>query len=151
MGTSYSQDPLQHITPDNALAQYFDPAGAPLTLPDGTFAETVTVMQILQEALSSPPPSIQATIPFEGFIKAFLHWDEETSTRPSGRHLGLYKSLVTAHCDSGSEFDDAETPQDLSTNIQATEILHAIHSVATRVAERGLYLARWFYVLNVMI
>ena len=107
-------------------------------------------MNILQDALANPPPSIQATIPFEDFIKAFLHWDEKTSTSPSGRHLGLYKSLVTAHCDSGSEFDDAATSQDISTKIQASEILHAIHSVATSVAERGMYLARWIYVLNVM-
>jgi hypothetical protein len=84
-------------------------------------------------------------------VNAFLHWNERTSTSPSGRHLGLYKSVVTAHCDSGSEFDDAHTHTDLSTKQKATDILHAIYSVATSVAERGLYLARWIYVVNVMI
>jgi hypothetical protein len=81
-----------------------------------------------------------------------LHWKEQTSTSLSGRHLGLYKSLITAHCDSGSEFDDAEKYSTLpSSKIKATLILEAIHSIATSVAERGLYLQRWIYVINVMI
>jgi hypothetical protein len=139
------------MTPDNALNDYFDANGAPLELLAGTFIETITVMQILQAKLTNPPPSIPNTVPFEDFVNAFLHWNERTSTSPSGRHLGLYKSVVTAHCDSGSEFDDDPTHADLSTKLKATEILHAIHSVATSVAERGLYLACWIYVVHVMI
>jgi hypothetical protein len=139
------------MTLDNALNDYFDENGAPLELPAGTFAKTTTVMQILQEELTNPPPSIPNTVPFDDFVNAFLNWNERTSTSPSGRHLGLYNSVVTAHCDSGSEFDDAHTHTDPSTKLKATYILHAMHSIATSVAERGLYLARWIHVVNVMI
>jgi hypothetical protein len=83
-------------------------------------------------------------------VTSFLHWNEKTSTSPSGRHLGLYQSIVTVHIDSGSEFD-ASTPDSQSVNSKATMILHAIHDVATCVAERGLYLDRWIYVVNAMI
>jgi hypothetical protein len=89
---------------------------------------------------------------FEDSVLSFLHWNEHTSTSPSGCRLGLYKSLLTAHCDSGGEFDDAETDSGLPpTKIQATDILTAIHSIALCVAKRGLYLQRWIYVINVMI
>jgi hypothetical protein len=74
-----------------------------------------------------------------------------STTSPSGRHLGLYKSLVTAHCDSGGEFDGASDKYSLSTKRKATLILQAIHRLAITVAERGLYLTRWIYVINVMI
>jgi hypothetical protein len=98
-GTPYTTAPLNTMTPDNALNDYFDENGAPMELPAGTFAETTTVMQILQdEELTNPPPSIRI-VPFDNFVNALLHWNERTSTSPSGRHLGLYKSVVTAHCD----------------------------------------------------
>jgi hypothetical protein len=150
-GTPYTKDPLNKMTPANALADFSDADGKPLQLPAGNFLETRTVMQILQEELSNPPPTIQTVVPFEDFVNAFLHWDEKTSTSPTGRHLGLYKSIFTAHCNSGSKFNDAKTPLDLSTKSKATAILQAIHLVATSVAERGLYLARWTNVINVMI
>jgi hypothetical protein len=88
------------MTKTNAHA-YFDANGEPIGLPDGTFAETKMVLQLLKEALYDPPPNIDATVSFDNFVTSFLKWNENTSTSPSGRHLGLYNSLVTAHCDSG--------------------------------------------------
>jgi hypothetical protein len=133
------------------MASYFDVNDQPIGLPDGTFAETATVLKLLCEAMEDRPSSIPVTISFEDFVSSFLHWNEHTSTSPSGHHLGIYKSLLTAHCDSEGEFDDAEKDAGLPpTKIQATDILVAIHSIDTCVAERGLYLQRWIYVINVM-
>jgi hypothetical protein len=95
--TPYTQAPLNKMTSENALADFFDADGKPLTLPAGTFVETTTVMQIIQEELSNPPPTIMTTVPFDDFVTALLHWDKKNSTSPSGRHLGLYQSIVTAH------------------------------------------------------
>jgi hypothetical protein len=39
-------------------------------------------------------PKIDETINFEDFTKAIKTWRESTSTSPSGRHLGHYKSLM---------------------------------------------------------
>jgi hypothetical protein len=91
------------------LASYFDVNGQPIGLPDGTFAETATVLKRLREAMEDRPSSISITISFEDFVSSFLHhWSEHTSTSPSGRHLGIYKSLLTAHCNSRGKFDDTE-------------------------------------------
>jgi hypothetical protein len=104
-GTPFTEEPLLSLTPD-LLRDFLDSDGNPLQLPEGTFTETLTVLQLLREAFADRPPSIDATVSFDDFVDLFLHWNENTSTSPSGRHLGLYKSLVTAHCDSGSEFRD---------------------------------------------
>jgi hypothetical protein len=126
------------------------PDDTPVVLPPGTFKETSTVLEIIREAFESRPAPIQATVTFDDLITSFLHWNENTSTSPSGRHLGLYKSLVTAHCDSGSEFRDKDDDC-LSIQEMATAILQVIHGLATCVAERSLYLEWWIVVVNVMI
>jgi hypothetical protein len=97
------------------------------------------ILQLIHEAFQDRPPTIAATISFDDFVTSFLHWDEKTSISPSGRHLGLYKSIVTAHIYSGSEFDDG-APDTVSIQSKATLILHVIHDLAMCVAERGLYL-----------
>jgi hypothetical protein len=117
-GTPFTQAPLNLMTATNAL-NYFDENGEPIGLPGGTFAETKMVLQLLKEALNDPPPNIDATLSFDDFVTSFLKWNENTLTSPSGQHLGLYIKLVTAHCDSGSEFDDAEDKHSMSTKTKS--------------------------------
>jgi hypothetical protein len=97
---------------------------------------------VLKDAFLDRPPLIAPTISFEDFVTSLLHWDEKTSTSPSGRHLGLYKGILTAHIDSGAEFT-ASKPDTLSITEKATTLLFAIHAIAVSVAESGLYLNRW--------
>jgi hypothetical protein len=149
-GTPFTEYPLNSMRSDNALEHYYDAYGQPLNLPDGTFKETSVILQLIREAFKDRPPTIASTILFDDFVTSFLHWDEKTSTSPSGRHLGLYKSIVTAHIDSGSEFDDGDKDT-VSTQSKATLLLHVIHDLATCVAERGLYLARCIHAVNAMI
>jgi hypothetical protein len=112
--------------------------------------ETTSVLEILRSAYHSPIPGIPDVVSFDDFVSGFLHWQESTSTSPLGCHLGLYCSLVTAHCDSGAKFQDA-TPDDISTQAKATAILAAIHTLDTSMMARGLYLLRWIQMLNIMI
>jgi hypothetical protein len=43
-----------HVGED--LDKYFDLDGSPLHLPEGTFTETVTVLQLIQETFHDRPP-----------------------------------------------------------------------------------------------
>jgi hypothetical protein len=150
-GTPFTVNPLQALTTDNATNLLIDD-GTPRQLPPGTFTEMATVVETLHVALQSPIPGIPDVVSFDNFISRFLHWNEALSTRsPSGRHLGLYKTLVTAHCNSGSEFQDDATKDDISTLTAATAILTAIHALHTTMIARGLYLHRWIQVINIMI
>jgi hypothetical protein len=92
---------------------------------DTVFAETATVLQHLREAMEDRPPSIPATITFKAFVSSCLHWNEHTSTSPSGRHLVLYKSMLTAHCDRGGEIDDAKKDFGLPpTKMDELRVIH---------------------------
>jgi hypothetical protein len=75
---------------------------------------------------------------------------QKNATSPAGRHIGLYKSITTAHIDIGSEFDDAKDAESISTQSKAALLLHVIHDLSTCVAERGMYLDRWIHVVNAM-
>jgi hypothetical protein len=99
-GTTFTEELFLSMTPDN-LEKCFDLDGNPQRLPAVTLKETITVLKILREAFADRPPGIESKVSFDDFIGSFLHWNEKTSTSPSWRHLGLYKSLVTAHCNSG--------------------------------------------------
>jgi hypothetical protein len=66
--------------------------------------ETATVLQVLKDEAAKNHPKWSSDVDFQVFISALLHWNEGTSTSPSGRHLGIYKSLLTAFIDSGGEF-----------------------------------------------
>jgi hypothetical protein len=85
--------------------------------------------------------------------RLLLHWRDKTSTSPSGRHLGLYRALVMAHCNSSGEFCDSDPndESDLTTKEMAEQILELIHGFASAAARQGFYLRRWISVVNVMI
>jgi hypothetical protein len=88
-------------------------------------------------------------------------------TLPSGRHLGIYRSLVTAYCDSSGEFseapdlhsndDDPQVPDmmgnddttspatsfDPTAKEKAEAILQLIFGIAEAATHLGFYLQRW--------
>jgi hypothetical protein len=107
-------------------------------------------MELLRERLKDPIVNWLEVVSFEDFFAGFLHWNEQTSTSPSGRHLGLYGALVTAYCNSSGEFsepsEDYETPQEMAENI-----MRMIHGLASYAPRLGFYLYRWIHVVNVMI
>jgi hypothetical protein len=112
------------------------------------------VLDILWKRSNNPTTKWSPDLDFDDFISGLLHWKETTSTSPSGRHLGQYKALVTAICNSNGEFsrpgdnDDNDNP---TTQEKAEQTLQLIHSVTTTAATRGFYLQRWIEVINVMI
>jgi hypothetical protein len=108
-------------------------------------------MDLLRERHNAQLVSWSEIVSFEEFIAGFLHWNEQTSTSPSGRHLGLYGALVTAYCNSSGEFTDQSDTYEATTQEMATQILSMIHGLASSAARHGYYLHRWVQVVNVMI
>jgi hypothetical protein len=153
-GTPFTKPPLQFINSENGFNVYRDADDHEVVLPDVTFIETATVIDILKERAHNPTTEWSPDVDFDDFISRLLHWRESTSTSPSSRHLGLYKALATAFCNSSDEFSDssdAEDPEDPSTQEKAAQILHLIHELATIAATHGFYLRCWIQVINVMI
>ena len=108
------------------------------------------MLEIIQQEYKQQHTKWKATITFKEFIQGLRKWKEETSTSPSGQHLGIYKALLTAHKDYNLEFSNKDdkgfTPQQ-----KAEAILRTIHSLANHAASFGFFLKRWVKVINVMI
>jgi hypothetical protein len=153
-GTPFTEFPLNLIRSDNAFNTYQDSEGNAILLPTDAFVETHTVIDILWQRAQLPVTRWSPELDFDDFLSALLHWREFTSTSPSGRHLGLYKAIATAHCNSSGEFShstDPDDPEDPTTQDKATQILQLIHGLAAQADVHGFYLRRWTQVVNVMI
>jgi hypothetical protein len=119
------------------------PDGRKVCLPADTFLETRTIQEILQTSDILPPgANIRADISITDFVEAIQAWNENTTTSPSGRHLGHYKLLVTV-------FKDEFAKQELKD--KAEEILHLFVSLLNLASTKGFALDRWKTVINVMI
>jgi hypothetical protein len=177
--TPWTQSPLKHIGSHNGFNVFQNDDGNDIVLPESAFLETQTDLAILRERLDDPTPKWSPDISFDKFISALLHWRESTSTSPSGRHLGLYKALITAYIDASGGFSELDfdphdgsttgSPNDtghldtyaddsplhtdpiLTVQEQAEKILRIIYGLASTASRLGFYLQRWTQVVNVMI
>jgi hypothetical protein len=110
------------------------------------------VLEALADAANQPPPCWSEHIHFEDFTKGLQRWREATSTSPSGRHLGTYKTLLAVYFDKAHEFKELPEPASaLTIQAKAEKILRVIHGLASTAARKGFYLKRWLRVINVMI
>ena len=85
------------------------------------------MLNILQKEDTKQHSKWDSNITFNDFVSGFLHWRETTSTSPSGRHLVIYCSLVTTHCDSRGEFEKEKDKGNILIQDKATSILKIIH------------------------
>jgi hypothetical protein len=150
-GTPFTCEPFSRIGRSNGYDVYTDKDGHEIQVPEDSFIETKTVLQLLRERQCEPGPRWSEEVSFDEFISCFLHWREQTSTSPSGRHLGLYGTLVAAYCNSGGEFSTYHKSEDLTTQEMSEQILMMIHGLAASAARLGFFLHRWIHVINVMI
>jgi hypothetical protein len=105
-GTPFTQQPFVRINSENGYNVYSDANGNDIQVLADFFVETKTVMNILCEHLREDPMRWSDEVSFDDFISGFLHWNKQTATSPSGRHLGMYGALVTVYCNSSGEFSD---------------------------------------------
>ena len=80
---------------------------------------------------------------FDLFVSAIKKWRESTSTSPSGRHLGHYKSLVTLDSFS-SKYTELNPDPGL-------DILQVLFQVAAATFQSGITLSRWTNITTCMI
>ena len=118
------------------------PDGRRVRMPADTFLETNTLLDLIQSAEIPANANISAEISFDDFVSAISVWSENTSTSPSGRHLGHYKALVSVYKDTHAK---------LELKIKATEILQLFVDLLNLASTKGFALDRWKTVINVMI
>jgi exonuclease III len=100
--------------------------------PDTVSPETFLMLDQLQR---TDVPPISPDITFADFTEGIRKWPERTSTSPSGRHLGHYKSpLLRA-----------------ATDPRANDIMHVHHTMLRLAVLRACPFERWCADLEVML
>ena len=89
-----------------------------------------TVLQNCNQQTKTLPISLSN----DDLCNLFKVWNESTTTSPSGRHLGLYKSIFLNQQDE-----------------DVIKIQHQLTSIIKTSLEHGIGLNRWRRVLNVMV
>jgi hypothetical protein len=88
-------------------------------------------------------PKISDIIAFPDFTNAIRKWRESTSTSPSGRHLGCYKSLLVNDKQSSKYNELYKDPKD--------RILKLYYHIAVAAFRAGISLQRWQTSITTMI
>ena len=146
--TPWHQPPLQYVN----SANNFDVHSCHNLPHDNHFIETSTILQILQDEYTKNHPLWSPDVSFQAFLKGLNNWNEQTSTSPSGRHLGTYKALLVAYYNSTGNYSSPTTSTDkISTQQKSQDILQLVHCLASIAASHGFFLSRWTQVINVMI
>ena len=117
--------------------------GTRVQIPADTFLGAKTILELLERQLpGAKNAKISSLISMDDFTSAIHGRKEQTSTSPSGRHLGRYKLLVKTFRDphAAPKIKDA-----------AGEILHLMVDILDLASEKGVILDRWTIVVNVMI
>lgn len=113
------------------------------------FSEDSTTTDVLQE-LATPLPNatpIHTTLRPQELIDGFRVWREDTSTSPSGRHLGLYKSILSG--------EDPTTLSSESSSPVPFPLTDTLFRIMTEILNIGvqetIILPRWQKIVNLML
>jgi hypothetical protein len=105
-----------------------------------------TEMKWLLSNFRRSRPPISAQFPAQDIQSGFLKWRESTSTSPSGKHLGIYRSIILA------KNNNLHTKQDIKNETTLAEILFLVQVLLINLAIRGTHsYTRWHTVHNFAI
>jgi len=94
-GTPFTVTPLRELINDECTSEYaIQILNGTANINDLPIDEYTK--DLLTQLKTKVPPTENPTLPLdpEALIQGFKVWPERTSTSPSGRHLGIYKSLA---------------------------------------------------------
>ena len=140
-GTPFTVEPLASVVDFNASTTACE------AILFGTFSgesiDALTQLFIhqlqLKTAIDFLPPSITS----DDMQSKFAIWNESTSTSPSGRHLGHYRSLLPKEMPS-----DPRAPRMESCRAALVDLHHSMINLALK---NGRTYTRWHKVVNVML
>jgi len=118
-GTVFTQAPLRDLINDDCTSEF-----AQQILQGTADIDNLPVNEYTKALLTNlktkvgPSEVTTAPLDTEALIKGFKLWPERTSTSPSGRHLGIYKSLAK-HFPPPKDPSNPEPPMDPPDPLQS--------------------------------
>jgi hypothetical protein len=111
-------------------------------------------IDILKE-LKQVRKTLSEIIPINEMKNGFLTWREKTVTSPSGKHLGIYRTLIKWH---NGKYDNHKTHQSTSStkaenknNEKADLAIHIQHSLMNMAIKHSYTYQRWKTIHNFFI
>jgi hypothetical protein len=113
---------------------------------------------ILSE-LNQKRPTLSEKIPFDQMVLGFHKWRESTTTSPSGKHLGIYRSLTKQYLQRTKATTDItprpepnkDKPSRPTATETATQALHIQHMLLTLAINHTHTFDRWKTIHNFFI
>jgi hypothetical protein len=142
-GTTFTKTPFS-----TSLNWQADTNAADLILEgvyDTTDLEDVTALLLRHCERVTELDSIPTQLSLDDFVSKLKIWSESTSTSPSGRHLGHYKTLPKPLTTEDLEYDDKQLNED------RIALLNAHLNIINYCLKHGYSLDRWKNILNIMI
>jgi hypothetical protein len=99
---------------------------------------------ILEKFLQKPKITpIPCDLQFDDFVNGLKHWNEKTTTSPSGRHLGHYKVLLNNIMDDDEKHQFKLSDEPHLFRSKANTILRVYYNVMRAAINAGITLDRW--------
>ena len=115
-------------------------------------------LKLLFLEMNANIPKVELEFTFEDMIDGFTNWKEQTTTSPSGRHLGFYKALVNAHRSKLQTTIEEELEEKAKMNGTisplasqhrlTTKILQLINNIINIAVTNSIVIPRWTTVHN---
>jgi hypothetical protein len=113
------------------------------------------MIQDIYEDMKRKRPTMSDYMPLQSMIQGFGKWRERTSTSPSGKHLGIYRTLTKAYKGSYNMRPDSKEKIELGkpTTIQTTALtaLKIQNKIINLAISQCHSLERWKTIHNIFI
>lgn len=149
-GTPCTREPLLNLIGTNGISE-----SAQDILEGKIPSDLPTPIQLLFEAVQDHVPKLSDKYDLDTMISGFANWKEQTTTSPSGKHLGIYKSLIVAHklniyTDKEKEFlqNNPVSKTGIAFTSIATKLLQIQCNIMNIAIQQTHPLERWKLVHN---
>jgi hypothetical protein len=149
-GTPFTREPFSSYIPWPADTEYCDNVLAGTT--SCTIEDVPQISALLQGCKAASELNVlPTTITEREFRDKITSWKETTSTSPSGRHLGFYRSLFAPGPYLNDTGDDEENNRYNYFRYAQQDIAQLILEIINYCLETGYILERWKTIVNIMI
>ncbi len=144
-GTPFTQPPLSQLLDFSGLTPFGDLIFEGRPIPDDIKLTPATRL-LLTHQRSMLLPHVKNTHPleFEALMHSIRKWPERTTTSPSGRHLGIYKSLL-------KDKPPTDPPANLPPRTYGEDVMRYIYRLMQLALKHTYVFERWRTVWNMYL
>jgi len=143
-GMPYTVAPLKELLQYNGLTEFGDQVFNGTIPEDLNVSNTTRLLLENQKSALLPNEDTSHPLNFEGLMAGFKKWPEKTATSPSGRHLGIYKSLL-------KDTPDKEDHKKAPPKMRGIQVMQSIFTMLQLAVKHTHTFNRWKVIWNMYL